>query len=225
MTKALTLHQPWASLVALGVKTIETRSWPTRYRGRLLIHAGAKRPTFTTVGAWICDPRYRLGGQYGPREPRIWRSLTQPGDLFGTHESRELPLGAIVASCTLVDVVDVVGADGCKNATKHLCIINQSMLLHSVLDEPWPDGQTEHIVSDQMPYGDFAPGRFAWLLEDVKPTTERCPSCWGTGDHEEGYDPIDDTTDLRMECTRCDGAGWCDPVPAKGHQQLWEWAA
>jgi hypothetical protein len=42
--KALTLHQPWASLVAAGVKMIETRSWSTRYRGPLAIHAGAKRP-------------------------------------------------------------------------------------------------------------------------------------------------------------------------------------
>jgi hypothetical protein len=31
--KALTLHQPWATLVALGAKQIETRSWPTRHRG------------------------------------------------------------------------------------------------------------------------------------------------------------------------------------------------
>ena len=40
--KVLTLHQPWASLVALGVKTIETRSWSTQYRGPLAIHAAAK---------------------------------------------------------------------------------------------------------------------------------------------------------------------------------------
>lgn len=37
---ALTLHEPWATLIALGHKTIETRSWPTRYRGPIAIHAG-----------------------------------------------------------------------------------------------------------------------------------------------------------------------------------------
>ena len=26
--KAITLHQPWASLIACGLKTIETRDWP-----------------------------------------------------------------------------------------------------------------------------------------------------------------------------------------------------
>jgi len=39
MSKALSLLQPWASLVVIGAKTVETRSWNTDYRGRLLIHA------------------------------------------------------------------------------------------------------------------------------------------------------------------------------------------
>lgn len=38
-TKALSLLQPWASLVVMGVKKIETRSWQTAYRGTLFIHA------------------------------------------------------------------------------------------------------------------------------------------------------------------------------------------
>ena len=42
--KAITIRQPWASLITLGVKTIETRSSPTKYRGPLAIHAGAHRP-------------------------------------------------------------------------------------------------------------------------------------------------------------------------------------
>jgi hypothetical protein len=36
---ALSLKQPWAALVVLGLKTIEIRSWPTARRGRILIHA------------------------------------------------------------------------------------------------------------------------------------------------------------------------------------------
>jgi hypothetical protein len=39
MKKVITLHQPWASLVAMGIKKVETRSWKTGYRGELLIHA------------------------------------------------------------------------------------------------------------------------------------------------------------------------------------------
>jgi len=38
--KAITLRQPWATLVAIGAKEIETRSWRTSYRGPIAIHAG-----------------------------------------------------------------------------------------------------------------------------------------------------------------------------------------
>lgn len=37
--KALSLWQPWASLVALNLKRFETRSWSTPYRGEIAIHA------------------------------------------------------------------------------------------------------------------------------------------------------------------------------------------
>ena len=37
--KALTLFQPWATLVVYGLKHIETRSWRTSFRGPLVIHA------------------------------------------------------------------------------------------------------------------------------------------------------------------------------------------
>ncbi len=38
--KVLTLKQPWATLVAEGIKKYEFRSWKTNYRGKVLIHAG-----------------------------------------------------------------------------------------------------------------------------------------------------------------------------------------
>lgn len=40
---ALTVHQPYAHLIAAGRKPIETRTWATRYRGPLLIHASKRR--------------------------------------------------------------------------------------------------------------------------------------------------------------------------------------
>ena len=42
--KALSLTQPWATLVVTGAKQIETRSWSTRYRGSLYIHAAKGFP-------------------------------------------------------------------------------------------------------------------------------------------------------------------------------------
>lgn len=44
--KAITLHQPWASLVVIGAKRYETRPWQTRHRGPLLIHAAAGSPRY-----------------------------------------------------------------------------------------------------------------------------------------------------------------------------------
>ncbi len=38
--KVLTIKQPWASFIILGYKRFEFRSWQTKYRGEILIHAG-----------------------------------------------------------------------------------------------------------------------------------------------------------------------------------------
>lgn len=41
--KALSIKEPWISMIAMGVKTIETRVWKTKYRGPLLL-CGSKKP-------------------------------------------------------------------------------------------------------------------------------------------------------------------------------------
>lgn len=51
--KALSLWQPWASLMARGVKCDETRHWPTAYRGPIAIHA-AKRLDLAGAPARLC---------------------------------------------------------------------------------------------------------------------------------------------------------------------------
>lgn len=38
--KALTIKQPWTSLIVNGYKEYEFRSWKTNYRGKILLHAG-----------------------------------------------------------------------------------------------------------------------------------------------------------------------------------------
>ncbi len=45
--KAITIKQPWASLIINGTKDIENRSWKTNYRGRVLIHSAKKEFDFT----------------------------------------------------------------------------------------------------------------------------------------------------------------------------------
>jgi hypothetical protein len=60
--KALTIKQPWADAIAHSTKRTENRTWTTRYRGPILIHAGvsydrhADLPDGTVVLDW---PDYR----------------------------------------------------------------------------------------------------------------------------------------------------------------------
>ena len=46
--KALTVCQPYATMIVCGEKRVENRDWPTRYRGSMYIHAGKSR-------AWLQD--------------------------------------------------------------------------------------------------------------------------------------------------------------------------
>ncbi len=162
--KALTLHQPWASLIALGVKSIETRSWSTSYRGPLAIHAGKEEPTTPMPLGHGCV--VEIKGE-GP----VWMDEAHDGEWLA------LPLGAVVATCQLVAVVPMIDHCGTDmGAPAHLCESTGALLLHRPEDAPFDDGTTERDVTDQLPFGDFTPGRFAWLLEDVKPVDPPIPA-------------------------------------------------
>ncbi len=88
--KALSLWQPWASLMAIGAKHNETRSWPLAYRGDLVIHA-----------AKIKDgDSLSLCGQ----EPFV-SALTRAG----INSFTELPFGAIVGVVHVDDCVKSLG--------------------------------------------------------------------------------------------------------------------
>ena len=79
--KAITLHQPWASLICKGIKTRETRSWapPESLRGETIaIHAGKTLVT-DVHPAIIKDMRFHYGNDW----------------------EKNIPLGAIVATATL----------------------------------------------------------------------------------------------------------------------------
>jgi len=58
--KALTIHQPYASMIALGLKRTEYRTWRTHYRGPLAIHAAARKPhDYAEIGfydEWMLGP-------------------------------------------------------------------------------------------------------------------------------------------------------------------------
>lgn len=71
--RALSIQQPWAWLIAHGFKDVENRNWPTRERGRRLIHAGKKFDrdgydwvrTFAPQIAMPQPSEFELGGLVG----------------------------------------------------------------------------------------------------------------------------------------------------------------
>lgn len=84
--KALTVRQPWASLIATGVKRVETRSWSTKHRGLLAIHAA--------LGFNKEEQQFAL-------TPCIRGKLTKAG------VDQELPRGGFVALVDLIDCIRV----------------------------------------------------------------------------------------------------------------------
>ncbi len=79
--KAISLLQPWATLVVLGLKTIETRSWGTKHRGPILIHASQGK----AGNLFALEPTFK---KYIP-------------------DFTKLPFGAIIGQATITNVVRV----------------------------------------------------------------------------------------------------------------------
>jgi activating signal cointegrator 1 len=99
--KALTLWQPWASLVAMEVKLVETRCWSTKYRGELAIHAAAQLPP-----GWLGRSRY--GEKF----------RQELADVFMNRESavdslvQSLPRGCVLCIVRLVHIEPTEQAAG-----------------------------------------------------------------------------------------------------------------
>jgi hypothetical protein len=73
--KAITLWQPWASAVAEGIKEYETRSWSTKHRGKIAIHASVKP---------------------------IYQDDREKAEFYGMTD---MPMGAVVAIADLTDCI------------------------------------------------------------------------------------------------------------------------
>jgi hypothetical protein len=143
--KAVTLTQPWATLVVIGAKQIETRSWATNYRGPLAIHAGKG------LGP--------VGGKRGfadvySREP--FRGAL----LAAMPDGMRFSFGAVIATGYLV---------GCEE-TDWAVENNGIYKIIGGTRRHWP------LTDQERAFGDYTPGRFAWLLADVQALPEPIPA-------------------------------------------------
>ena len=61
--KVLSIKEPWASLIMNGTKKIETRSWKTKYRGEIYIHASLSKAKITKPEVYelIKDMNFKCG--------------------------------------------------------------------------------------------------------------------------------------------------------------------
>ncbi|WP_410513266.1 ASCH domain-containing protein [Paenibacillus sp. BR2-3] len=84
----LTIRQPWATLIALGEKKFETRSWNTSYRGELAIHAGKK------IDKAIC------------RQEPFKSVLSKHG-----YTEDNLPVGVIIAAGLLEECYEITRSE------------------------------------------------------------------------------------------------------------------
>lgn len=144
---ALTLTQPWATLTTidtgggLRAKRIETRSWSTSYRGRIAIHAGKGPASY----GW----QYL---QHLCRNVEPFRSVLAPL-IQGGHVAERLPLGSIVATAELVECIPTKWLTATGRTTIHTA-----------------QGPHEYVLTEQeRAFGNYEDGRFAWLLDDVRP--------------------------------------------------------
>jgi hypothetical protein len=129
--KALTLTQPWATLVAIGMKQIETRSWTINYRGPLAIHAAKGFPKYARD---ICNSSI----------------FADALETHGIGHPKDLPLGAIIATCELVHIKqmdEVIVFPGCKSYAYN--------------------GHEWLFSKEEKAFGEYSVGRYMWLLENI----------------------------------------------------------
>ncbi len=162
--KVLTLDQPHATLVTLGVQLVVTMDEPTAHRGLVGIAASDTEPGHRRMGDWLTY----FGGS------GRWTI-----DRDVTRQRAFLLLGRIVGAAELVDVVPVLtsGQDpdpGGSGWVRQIAPPYAGALWHwigpSDTDNPSTGRPTwrTRSIEDQRPYLDLSKP-WAWLLRDAKP--------------------------------------------------------
>lgn len=129
--KAITISQPYASLIADGEKFIENRTWPTNYRGAIAIHAGkgtqylsrfelAEYPTGCVIAIARLTACVTLEAIFSAEEQSSERKRLIPGTSrnwseAARHKHAEGPFCWILEEVQKIDPVAAVGKQGLWN--------------------------------------------------------------------------------------------------------------
>lgn len=100
MNKVLTITEPYATLIMIGKKQYETRSWKTNYRGRLLIHSSKKVPK---LAEYIDDDLFRraLEWHFGSVDKAMYQMRQTAGHILGCVDLVDvLPVTSLIENIT-----------------------------------------------------------------------------------------------------------------------------
>lgn len=215
----LVVKQPWATLIALGIKTIETRpsppNGPMRPDGvRGLPGCSLERGERIAIVAGAQRPSLGLGAIHHQRaDPETWW-LSRQGKFL------VLPLGAVVCTVTVDDALPILTADQSDDAYIDCLAVYDDGVTEWRID-PDDGSESDFLHDPQLLLGDFTPGRWGWMLSDPQPITKRCPRCDGRG-----FEPSP-TGMVRIGAPSClaycaSGRVPIDPIPCKGRQGVFE---
>jgi hypothetical protein len=111
--KIISIRQPWASLIVHGSKNIENRSWPTKYRGPLLVHASLNVDHETCRKHGFDPSKLQIGGIVG---------ATEIADCVLDHHSKwfEGPYGFVLRNRRPLPFVKWTGSLGLRDAPTRL---------------------------------------------------------------------------------------------------------
>ena len=145
--KALTLHQPWAAMIADGRKRYETRSWPpprALIGQRIAIHAGLS----------FDSGSQKLAEEWG----------------YNSVDMRHVGLGVIVCTARLVAAHLIWGEH--RMTEWHAA----STAKGSIESKADPDYEPQSHLFQIDEFGDYAAGRWSWRLVDVETVNPPLPA-------------------------------------------------
>lgn len=137
--KILSLTQPWATLMAIGQKRIESRSWRTSYCGELAIHAA------------------KGVAPIGGKRAFLDLCLSEPFHSVLSAHMQSLKvhtLDAYLAELSFGGIVCVVDLYACKSTNGE----------YGSLPAPWVDGLSEQ----ERAFGNYDPNRYGWWTENLR---------------------------------------------------------
>lgn len=170
--RAISLHQPWASLVPLGIKKYETRSWSTKFRGKLLICSAKKHPVTVDLMKssgliWSEYPELfpeDMGGKATETQIEFVRQL---GWQWRNPKERLMGLHWYASSSPYF------------HAGRVLCVVDLVECLkigtHIVPTTFQLEYKNQYISELEQLCGNWQTGRYAWELANVNPLLKPIP--------------------------------------------------